>query len=121
MKTTHTIVATGKLTDFAVRQVAQPDSLQHRQPLAVEVGEGAVDREIARADLALAPVAPLGRLRAAIDLRRKLDIPATVTALGLARAEFGRIADLAATDICAGMNPVPVDTGSLRSILDAAA
>lgn len=56
-----------------------------------------------------------------LDLRRKIEIPATVTALGLARAEFGRIADLAATDICAGMNPVPVDAGSLRSILDTAA
>ncbi|MGH6939440.1 iron-containing alcohol dehydrogenase [Hypericibacter sp.] len=56
-----------------------------------------------------------------LDLRRRIEIPATVTALGLARAEFGRIADLAATDICAGMNPVPVDAGSLRSILDAAA
>ncbi len=56
-----------------------------------------------------------------LDLRRRVDIPATVTALGLARAEFGRVADLAATDICAGMNPVPVDAGSLRSILEAAA
>jgi alcohol dehydrogenase class IV len=56
-----------------------------------------------------------------LDLRRKLEIPETVTALGLARAEFDRAAELAASDICAGTNPVPVDAGSLRSILDAAA
>ena len=56
-----------------------------------------------------------------LELRRKIDIPETVTQLGLARAEFGRVADLAAADICAGMNPVPVDAGSLKSILDAAA
>jgi alcohol dehydrogenase class IV len=56
-----------------------------------------------------------------LELRRKIDIPETVTRLGLARAEFERVADLAAADICAGTNPVPVDTGSLRSILDAAA
>jgi alcohol dehydrogenase class IV len=56
-----------------------------------------------------------------LDLRRKIDIPETVTGLGLARSEFPRIADLAALDICAGMNPVPVDAAALRSILDAAA
>jgi alcohol dehydrogenase class IV len=44
-----------------------------------------------------------------------------VTGLGLTRSEFPRIADLAALDICAGMNPVPVDAAALRSILDAAA
>jgi alcohol dehydrogenase class IV len=56
-----------------------------------------------------------------LDLRRRIDIPETVTRLGVARAEFERVADLAASDICAGMNPVPVDAGSLRSILEAAA
>jgi alcohol dehydrogenase class IV len=56
-----------------------------------------------------------------LDLRRKIGIPETVSQLGLARAEFDRVAELAASDICAGMNPVPVDAGTLRSILDAAA
>jgi alcohol dehydrogenase class IV len=56
-----------------------------------------------------------------LELRRQIGIPETVTRLGLARVEFDRVADLAASDICAGMNPVPVDAGSLRSILDAAA
>lgn len=56
-----------------------------------------------------------------LDLRRRLGIPETVTGLGLAPAEFDRVAGLAAADICAGMNPVPVDAGALRSILDAAA
>jgi alcohol dehydrogenase class IV len=56
-----------------------------------------------------------------LDLRRRIDIPETVTGLGLDRSEFERIADLAAGDICAGMNPMPVDARSLRAILDAAA
>jgi len=56
-----------------------------------------------------------------LALRREVGIPETVTRLGLARAEFDRVAELAASDICAGTNPVPVDAGSLRSILDAAA
>jgi alcohol dehydrogenase class IV len=56
-----------------------------------------------------------------LDLRRKIDIPETVTGLGLERSEFAQIADLAAGDICAGMNPRPVDSRSLRAILDAAA
>jgi alcohol dehydrogenase class IV len=55
------------------------------------------------------------------DLRRRIDIPETVTGLGLDRSEFEWIADLAAGDICAGMNPMPVDFRSLRAILDAAA
>jgi alcohol dehydrogenase class IV len=56
-----------------------------------------------------------------LELREKIGIPATVSQLGLARAEFDRVAELAASDICAGMNPVPVDARALRSILDAAA
>jgi alcohol dehydrogenase class IV len=63
--------------------------------------------------------APLVRI--GLGLRREVGIPETVTRLGLARAEFDRVAELAASDICAGTNPVPVDAGSLRSILDAAA
>ena len=56
-----------------------------------------------------------------LDLRRRLAIPETVTALGLLRGEFPRVAALAAADICAGMNPVPVDAAALHAILEAAA
>ena len=56
-----------------------------------------------------------------LDLRRRLAIPETVTALGLSRSEFPEVAALAAADICAGMNPVPVDAAALHGILEAAA
>jgi alcohol dehydrogenase class IV len=56
-----------------------------------------------------------------LDLRRRLAIPETVTALGLAQGEFATVAALAAVDICAGMNPVPVDAAALHAILEAAA
>jgi alcohol dehydrogenase class IV len=55
-----------------------------------------------------------------IDLRRRLAIPETVTALGLGRSDFRAVAALAAADICAGMNPVPVDAAALERILEAA-
>ncbi len=56
-----------------------------------------------------------------LDLRRRLAIPETVTALGLARREFAAVAALAAADICTGTNPVPVDAAALHGILEAAA
>ncbi|QEX20391.1 alcohol dehydrogenase [Hypericibacter adhaerens] len=56
-----------------------------------------------------------------LDLRRRIGIPETVAGLGLAPSEFDRVARLAAADICADMNPVPVDAASLKSILEAAA
>lgn len=55
-----------------------------------------------------------------LDLRRQLAIPETVTALGLGRSDFPAVAALAAADICAGMNPVPVDAAALERILEAA-
>jgi len=56
-----------------------------------------------------------------LDLRRRLAIPETVTALGLAQGEFAAVAALAAADICAGMNPVPVDAAAFHAILESAA
>lgn len=56
-----------------------------------------------------------------LDLRRRLAIPETVTALGLGRSDFPAVAALAAADICAGMNPVPVDAAALERILETAA
>jgi alcohol dehydrogenase class IV len=56
-----------------------------------------------------------------LDLRRRVGTPETVTALGLARSDFAQVAALAAQDICAGTNPVPVDALRLRAILEAAA
>jgi len=53
--------------------------------------------------------------------RRQVGIPSTVVELGLGRSEFDAVARLAATDICAGTNPVAVDAESLRVILEAAA
>jgi hypothetical protein len=44
-----------------------------------------------------------------------------VTALGLARADFDRVARLAETDICATTNPVAIAADGFRAILDAAA
>jgi alcohol dehydrogenase class IV len=56
-----------------------------------------------------------------LDLRREVGVPPTVTALGLARADFARVAALAETDICATTNPVPITAAGFRAILDAAA
>jgi hypothetical protein len=56
-----------------------------------------------------------------LDLRRDVGVPHTVTALGLARADFDRVAVLAETDICATTNPVPIAAAGFRAILDAAA
>ena len=56
-----------------------------------------------------------------VDLRRRIGIPETLTILGLAGSGFPAIADLAAGDICASMNPVPADAASLESILRSAA
>lgn len=56
-----------------------------------------------------------------LDLRREVGVPATVTALGLARADFDRVARLAETDICATTNPVAIAADGFRAILDAAA
>jgi alcohol dehydrogenase class IV len=55
-----------------------------------------------------------------LDLRARLGIPRSVIELGVPRAAFTAVAGLAATDICAGMNPVPVDAAALRGILEAA-
>jgi alcohol dehydrogenase class IV len=55
-----------------------------------------------------------------LDLRRRAAIPETITALGLGRGDFPAVAALAARDICAGMNPVPVDAVALERILETA-
>ena len=55
-----------------------------------------------------------------LDLRRRVAIPETITALGLARGDFAKVAALAARDICAGMNPVPVDAVALERLLETA-
>jgi hypothetical protein len=44
----------------------------------------------------------------------------TVTALGLSAADFNCVAKLAETDICDGMNPVPMAAVGFRAILDTA-
>jgi hypothetical protein len=44
----------------------------------------------------------------------------TVVELGLRPGEFDAVTRLAATDICAGPNPVPIDAASPRAILEAA-
>jgi alcohol dehydrogenase class IV len=56
-----------------------------------------------------------------IDLRRRIGIPETLASLGVTRDDFPAIAELAARDICAGMNPVPVDASALEGILQSAA
>lgn len=56
-----------------------------------------------------------------LDLRAEVGVPHSVTALGLARADFDRVAALAETDICATTNPVPIAPAGFRAILDAAA
>ncbi|HEX4569737.1 MAG TPA: iron-containing alcohol dehydrogenase [Dongiaceae bacterium] len=55
-----------------------------------------------------------------LDLRRRVAIPETITALGLGRGDFPAVAALAARDICAGTNPVPVDAVALERILETA-
>jgi alcohol dehydrogenase class IV len=56
-----------------------------------------------------------------LALRQRLDIPETVLQLGLTRDDFAAVSSLAARDICAGMNPVPVDAAALCRILETAA
>jgi alcohol dehydrogenase len=68
------------------------------------------------------PGEPFSAVRAwIVDLRRRIGIPETLTGLGVAGADFRSIATLAASDICAGMNPVPVDASALEGILQSAA
>lgn len=56
-----------------------------------------------------------------LALRRRVGIPETLSGLGLTRAEFPAVAALAARDICAATNPVPLDASSLQQILESAA
>ncbi len=56
-----------------------------------------------------------------MDLRRRIAIPETLAGLDLAPCDFPAIAALAASDICAGMNPVHLDAAALEAILQTAA
>jgi alcohol dehydrogenase class IV len=56
-----------------------------------------------------------------VALRRRIGIPERLNGLGLDARDFPAIAALAASDICAGMNPVPLDAAALEGILQTAA
>ena len=56
-----------------------------------------------------------------LELRKRLGIPETVSRLGLVQGDFEAVSSLASRDICAGMNPVPVDAAALLGILESAA
>lgn len=55
-----------------------------------------------------------------VDLRRQLGIPHTLEALGLVVGYAEEIGALAAADVCAPTNPVPVDAAALAGIYRAA-
>jgi alcohol dehydrogenase class IV len=52
-----------------------------------------------------------------VDLRRQVGVPENLAKLGLRSDRFDAISGLAARDICAEMNPVPVDAAALKAIL----
>ena len=94
--------------------VLMPFVLAHNRPAI----EAAMGRLAATLNL---PGDPFSAVQQWIlDLRRRVAIPETITALGLGRSDFAKVAALAARDICAGMNPVPVDAVALERILETA-
>lgn len=54
------------------------------------------------------------------SLRETLDIPDTLTAMGLVDIDVDKVAAMGAVDPCAGGNPVPLDSDGLKRILRAA-
>ena len=54
------------------------------------------------------------------SLRETLDIPDTLTAMGLVDIDIDKVAAMGAVDPCAGGNPVPLDPDGLKRILRAA-
>ena len=54
------------------------------------------------------------------SLRETLDIPDTLTAMGLVDIDVDKVAAMGAVDPCAGGNPVPLDPDGLKRILRAA-
>ena len=94
--------------------VLMPFVLAHNRPAI----EAAMGRLAATLNL---PGDPFSAVQQWIlDLRRRVAIPETITALGLGRGDFPAVAALAARDICAGTNPVPVDAVALERILETA-
>ncbi|MGQ0677583.1 MAG: iron-containing alcohol dehydrogenase [Rhodospirillales bacterium] len=56
-----------------------------------------------------------------VELRRTLEIPHTLEALGVPLNELARLAEMSAKDPCAAENPVPMGPAEMRRVLEAAA
>jgi alcohol dehydrogenase class IV len=95
--------------------VLMPFVLAHNRPVI----DAAMGRLAAALGLAGEPFAAVEDW--ILALRRQLAIPRTVTDLGLSRDDFAAVAALAAADICAPTNPIPVDAAALARILESAA
>ncbi|MBU4528095.1 MAG: iron-containing alcohol dehydrogenase [Hoeflea sp.] len=54
------------------------------------------------------------------ELRETLDMPHTLSQMGVQNIDFEKVASMGAVDPCAGGNPVPLDQAALRAILMAA-
>ncbi|MBN9221403.1 MAG: iron-containing alcohol dehydrogenase [Mesorhizobium sp.] len=55
-----------------------------------------------------------------VDLRQRLNIPATLPGIGLTAIDEDRVAAMGEADPCAGGNPIKLDRDNLRTILRAA-
>ena len=65
--------------------------------------------------------APMQVSASVVDLRAELGIPPTLSALGIDRADFRRIAEMSLSDPTAAVNPRPYTLDGAIAILDAAA
>jgi alcohol dehydrogenase class IV len=92
-------------------------------PFVLEHNRARIEQPMARLAATLAlPGEPFPAVhRWVLDLRRRVGIPDSLAGLGTRSADFAAIAALAASDGCAGTNPVALDVPSLREILEAAA
>ena len=95
--------------------VLMPFVLDHNRP-AIEEAMTALARFLDLPDPGFA--AARGWI---VALRDRVGIPPGLAALGVGADRFPAIAGLAAGDICAGTNPVPLDEAALLAILRAAA
>jgi alcohol dehydrogenase len=91
-------------------------------PYVLRFNREAIEERIARlaAYAGIAPPTFDGFLEWVLTLRRKLDIPETLGALGVGEDQIETLARMAEADPSAGGNPLPFDAAAARRVLAAA-
>jgi alcohol dehydrogenase class IV len=92
-------------------------------PYVLAFNRKAIEAKTARlaAYLGLKSASFQGFLDWVIELRRTLEIPHTLEALGIPLNEMDRLAAMSAKDPCAAENPIKMGAAEMRQVLDAAA